>query len=225
MAPQAVAEPALPVLPSWVSKHPTKLTHRPPVSLPPTAPATPSVSLSFSTDTSTASPLPSAGSALSLQPPTRCGSAPSGRPASLQAAWPLPDEPPSPAAPRTWHPAAPTGAHAGCWTPAHPPGSSSAAPVALWLGGRGWQRTRAPHIPPIRSSSPLGGHSERRCPRSQGGQQSPELADSAVETQPREHLSPVKPPPQLCLHCLTFIRCLVPCDPTVSQALPPQEPL
>lgn len=64
MAPQAVAEPALPVLPCRISKHPTRLTHQAPVSLPPTVPATPSVSLSFSTDTS--------ASSHSLPPAWRC---------------------------------------------------------------------------------------------------------------------------------------------------------
>lgn len=118
MAPQAAAEPALPVLPCRLSKHPTGLTHRAPVSLPPTAPATPGVSLSFSTYSSTSFPLSSAGSALSLRPPIHCGSAPTGHPASPQVPtrasgshslwkWPL------------------CKVRAGCWTPAacpeHPP--------------------------------------------------------------------------------------------------------
>lgn len=63
MVPQAVAKPALPVLPCQVSKHPTRLTHWAAVSLPPTSSATPSVSLSFYTDTSASFPLPSTSSA------------------------------------------------------------------------------------------------------------------------------------------------------------------
>lgn len=172
MAPQAAAEPALPVLPCHVSKHPTRLTHWAPVSLPPTAPATPGVSLSFSTYSSTSFPLSPASSALSLWPPIHCGSASSGHAASP---W-IPTEPTGPT-PCGNGPS--VSSVVGVRPQQHPLSILPGAIHGPVLRGRGCWRIFCASYPLHMVQHHCGRTVTllERCLLSQGGQQSPELSD------------------------------------------------
>lgn len=191
MVPQAAAEPASRVLPRRVSKYPTRLTHwlpAPCLPRPLPLPASPCLSPPIP-------PLPS------HSPPAarRCLS---GRPLAVA---PLPwgarrhprlpgCSPPSLRAPLPVEAALshPCEARAGCRSPAaspeHPPRWH---PWPEAWGKRLPEEPMPPMSPTHGPALPWGGQGDplERCPLSQGGQQRPELTDSAAETRACEHLS------------------------------------